>query len=184
VLVQSACRECDERHEAHGAGACCTLRAMFIHWSARAQCTMLAPALSTDKEQQQQHILTPVSAKDAVAQRHAHHCSVCGTARHTHRRARTYAHTHTRARTHRLTPVFLFSILNNLCSTSRPDLPFWKPLLNVFHPLCPAHCSCTWYNKCFRHGRKTTNKAHMNPLTSVSLRVRLSVCLCLFVCLH
>jgi len=46
--------------------------------------TMLAPALSTDREQQQQHIPTPASAKDALAQQHAHHCSVCGAARHTH----------------------------------------------------------------------------------------------------
>ena len=29
--------------------------------------TMLAPALLTDREQQQQHILTPVSANDALA---------------------------------------------------------------------------------------------------------------------
>jgi hypothetical protein len=29
--------------------------------------TMLVPALSSDKEQQQQHILTPVSANDALA---------------------------------------------------------------------------------------------------------------------
>ena len=46
--------------------------------------TMLAFALSTDREQQQQHILMPASAKDALAQHHAHHCSVCGVTRHTH----------------------------------------------------------------------------------------------------
>jgi hypothetical protein len=46
--------------------------------------TTLAAALSTDKEQQQQHILTPASAKAAPAQRHAHHCSICGAVRHTH----------------------------------------------------------------------------------------------------
>ena len=64
--------------------------------------TMLAPALSTDREQQQQqHILVPASAKDALAQHHAHHCSVCGAARHTHQ-ASTHirAHTHTYAYTH------------------------------------------------------------------------------------
>ena len=33
--------------------------------------TMLAPALSTDREQQHQHILTPTSVKAAPAQRHA-----------------------------------------------------------------------------------------------------------------
>ena len=61
--------------------------------------TMLAPALSTDREQQQ-HILTPASAKAATAQRHAHHCSICGAVKHTH----TYTHAHTltrmRMRTH------------------------------------------------------------------------------------
>ena len=46
--------------------------------------TMLAPAFSTDRELQQQHILTPALAKDTLAQHHAHHCSVCGAARHTH----------------------------------------------------------------------------------------------------
>ena len=46
--------------------------------------TMLAPALSTDREQQKQHILTPASAKDALAQHHTHYCSVCGAERHTH----------------------------------------------------------------------------------------------------
>ena len=46
---------------------------------------------------QQQHILIPDSAKDAPAKHHAHHCSVCGAARHTHR----HTHTHSRMRTHR-----------------------------------------------------------------------------------
>jgi hypothetical protein len=66
--------------------------------------TMLAPALSTDREEQQQHILALASAKAIPAQRHAHHCSICGAARdtHTHRRACTHAHmcTHTHAHTH------------------------------------------------------------------------------------
>ena len=61
--------------------------------------TMLAPALLTDREQQQQHVLTPESAKDAPVQRHAH-CSVCGAARHTHRRTHTHTHTHTHIHTH------------------------------------------------------------------------------------
>ena len=60
--------------------------------------TMLAPALSTDREQQQQYIPTPASAKDALAQHHAHHCSVCGAARHTHRHTHMCAHTHTLTR--------------------------------------------------------------------------------------
>ena len=56
--------------------------------------TMLAPALSTDRKQQKQHILTPVSAKSTPAQRHAH----------THTHAHTYTNTctpaHTLTRTH------------------------------------------------------------------------------------
>ena len=67
--------------------------------------TVLAPALSTDREQQKQHILTPASVKDALAQHHANHYSVFGAARHTHIQAstrirahiRTPAHTHTHA---------------------------------------------------------------------------------------
>ena len=68
--------------------------------------TMLAPTLSTDREQQQQHILTPASAKDALAQHHAYHCSVCGAARHTHTgwhahmRTHTHTYTYTHAGTH------------------------------------------------------------------------------------
>jgi len=95
-------------------------------WSAQCRCkpssdilpspnTMLAPALSTDREQQQQHFLAPASAKAA----HAHHCSICGAVRHTHKgvpaprthvhahtrthacaRMRTHAHTHTRTHAH------------------------------------------------------------------------------------
>ena len=78
-------------------------------WSARCRCLprtlcsriqtswpARAPALSTDREQQKQHILTPVSAKATPAQCHAHHCSICGAARHTHSRACTHAHMCTR----------------------------------------------------------------------------------------
>jgi hypothetical protein len=54
---------------------------------------MLAPVLLADREQQQQQILTPASAKATPAQRHAHHCSICGAARRT--RAHRYIHTHT-----------------------------------------------------------------------------------------
>ena len=66
--------------------------------------TMLAPALSTHREQQKQHILMLVSAKATTAQRHAHHCSICGAARHTqaclHTRTHVHAHTHAHAHTH------------------------------------------------------------------------------------
>jgi hypothetical protein len=62
--------------------------------------TMLAPALSTDREQQKQHILTPVSAKATrtPAQRHAHHSSICGAARHTQACLHTRTHVHARTR--------------------------------------------------------------------------------------
>ena len=91
-------------HEAHSAGAC---RALCVEADIR-HCGqlghLLAPALSADREQQQ-HNLT-ASAKAAPAQCSAHHCSICGAARHTHRRAhtrahacaRTHMHTNTRAR--------------------------------------------------------------------------------------
>ena len=68
--------------------------------------TMLAPALLTDTEQQQQHILTPASAKAAPAQRHAHHCINCGAVQHTyihahaHTRAHTQMHNHTQSHTY------------------------------------------------------------------------------------
>ena len=58
-----------------------------------------SPSLSTDREQQQQHILTHVPAKAAPAQRHAHHCSICWAVRHSHTRARIHAGTHTLTRT-------------------------------------------------------------------------------------
>jgi len=63
---------------------------------------MPAPALLTDREQQQQHIFMPASAKAAPAQRHAHHCSICGAVRHTHteRHMHTHVHTHIYAHTH------------------------------------------------------------------------------------
>ena len=71
-----------------------------ILWSVRAR---TCPVLLADREQQQQeqHTLTP-----APAQRRAHHCSVCGAARHTHRQACTHSfvhmhmHTHTHTQTH------------------------------------------------------------------------------------
>ena len=62
---------------------------------------MLAPALSTDRDQQQQHILMPASAKATPAQRHAHHCSICGPQhRHTGKPAHTRTHVHAHTRTH------------------------------------------------------------------------------------
>ena len=63
--------------------------------------TMLAPALLTDREQQWQHILTLASAKAALALHHAHNCSICGAARHTH--THTGVPTHTRTHVHALT---------------------------------------------------------------------------------
>ena len=100
-------QECGQRwlglfagHEAHGAGACRALRVKAESSDILASPgTMLAPApFSTDRKQQKQHILTPVSAKATPAQRHAHHCSICGAARHTH--TDVPAQTHTCARTH------------------------------------------------------------------------------------
>ena len=80
--------------------------------------TMLAPALSTDREEQQQHILTPASAKAAPAQCHAHHCSICGAVRHTqaclHTRAHmcTHTHAHAYAQTHRHTRAHTYTRTN------------------------------------------------------------------------
>jgi hypothetical protein len=64
--------------------------------------TMLAPALSTDREQQQQHILTPASTKDALAQHHAHAPlqRLWGSKAHTYRLALTYAHIHAHIEIH------------------------------------------------------------------------------------
>jgi hypothetical protein len=66
---------------------------------------MLAPALSTDREQQQQHILTPASAKAAPAQRGAstplQH--LWGSKAHAQRNTCTHKHTHTHTHTHTYT---------------------------------------------------------------------------------
>jgi hypothetical protein len=76
--------------------------------------TVLAPALSTDREQQQQeqHILPSASAKAAPAQHREHHCSICGAAQahtgthahithaHTHKNTHTYTHTYTHTHAH------------------------------------------------------------------------------------
>ena len=56
--------------------------------------TMLAPALSTDREQQQQHIPHACFSKGCSSTASCY-CSICGAARHTHRH--THAHT---TRTH------------------------------------------------------------------------------------
>ena len=58
--------------------------------------TMLAPALSTDREEQQQHVLTPASAKPAPAQRHSHRTlqQLWGS------KAQSRAYTHVCAHTH------------------------------------------------------------------------------------
>ena len=78
--------------------------------------TMLAPALSTDREQQQQHILTPASTKDALAQHHAHAPlqRLWGSKAHTYRLARTYAHTHAHIDIHTRirTPYTLYTHTN------------------------------------------------------------------------
>jgi len=67
--------------------------------------TMLTPALSTDREQQQQHILTPASAKAAPAQRGAstplQH--LWGSKAHAQRNTCTHKHTHTHTHTHTYT---------------------------------------------------------------------------------
>jgi len=85
---------------AHGAGACRALRveAVFRHCGQPGHNAHTCPVLLADREQK--HIFTPASANPAPAQCHAHHCSVCGAARHTHRRARTHTHTHVREHTH------------------------------------------------------------------------------------
>jgi len=63
------------------------------------------PVLLADREKQQQHTLTPASAKPVPAQRHAHHCSVWRakrqhTGEHAHTRTHTCTHTHTHTHTH------------------------------------------------------------------------------------
>ena len=93
--------------------------------------TMLASALTTDREQQEQHILTPASAKAAPAQCHAHHCSICGAARHTqahtHACVHTYkykraqlltgAHTHVHMHTHKYTRAHTYKRPNTQAHT-------------------------------------------------------------------
>ena len=100
----------------------CTVQVLVVHCVLKQSSdivpspgNMLAPAFSTDREQQQQqqHILTPASAEAAPAKRHAHHCSTHSHAckhtytdarANTHRRAHIHTHkhtcTHTRAQTH------------------------------------------------------------------------------------
>jgi hypothetical protein len=94
---------CNFRHGPHSAGACRALfvEAVFIHrcQPGRKACTCPIPNF-VDMEQQQQHILTPASAKAAPAQRRARHCSVCGAARHTHAHTYTHIHSHACARAH------------------------------------------------------------------------------------
>jgi len=87
-------------HGAHGVGACHALRveAEFRHPGQPGHHARTCPLNRQGK--QKQHILTPVSAKATLAQRHAHHCSICGAARHTHMRACTHTHTRMRTRTH------------------------------------------------------------------------------------
>jgi len=86
-------------HGAHGAGACRAPRveAEFRH---RGQPGHHAHTCPLNREQQQQHFLTPISAKAAPAQRHAHHCSICGAVSHTQAHTPTHAHTHLHACTH------------------------------------------------------------------------------------
>ena len=105
--MHGALQECGPRwiglfagYGVHGSGACRTLcvEAEFRHCSQPRH--LLAPSLSTDREQQQQHILTPAPAKAALAQHPAHHWSICGAARHTHRHAHACARTHTHTNTH------------------------------------------------------------------------------------
>ena len=74
--------------------ACCVLKQISDNVASPG--TMLTPALSADREQQQQHILTPASVKAAPAQHQAHHRSMLwGSKAHT--QAHTHRHTHTHA---------------------------------------------------------------------------------------
>jgi hypothetical protein len=63
--------------------------------------------LPSKDRKQQQHILTPAAAKAVPAQRHAHHCSICGAVRHTHTNTltcmRMHIHIQTQARAHTYT---------------------------------------------------------------------------------
>ena len=85
-------------------GMKCTVQVLTAHRVLKPSSDILASpgTCLLNREKQKQHILTPVSAKATPAQRHAHHCSICGAARHTHRRACTHAHvcTPTHAHTH------------------------------------------------------------------------------------
>jgi len=109
--------------------------------------TMLAPALLTDREQQQQqHILALVSAKATPAQRHARLCSICGAARCTHRRACTHArtHAHTCTHTHVHTHTHEHTHTNLKCAR--------------VYTLAHAHTYT-----CMRTNTQTHSRAHIHP---------------------
>ena len=83
-------------HGAHGADACRALlvEAEFRHRGQPG--TILAPALSTDREQQQQHILTQRLLQHSVLHTTAASVGQQGTHRHAH--ARTHIQTNSRVR--------------------------------------------------------------------------------------
>jgi len=88
-------------HGAHSAGACRALcvETEFRHPGQPGHHARTCP-LNRDKEQQNQHILAPASAKATPAQHHVHHCSICGAARHTQTCLHTRTHVHVHTRTH------------------------------------------------------------------------------------
>ena len=83
-------------------GMKCTVQVLTAHRVLKPSSDILASpgTCLLNREKQKQHILTPVSAKATPAQRHAHHCSICGAARHTQRCACTHAHMCTHTCTH------------------------------------------------------------------------------------
>ena len=102
--------------------------------------TVLAPALATDREQQQQHILTPKSAKAAPAQRHAHYCSA-----HSHTCAHTYKHRrmceYTQARIH--TRVHTYTRTNTQAHTHTHTYARIHPRTHTHTHTHTHTCICT-----------------------------------------
>jgi len=125
--------------------------------------TMLAPALLTDREQQQQHILKPASANDALAQHHAHHCSVRGATRHTYRLART--HTHTHIHTHKHTYIHIHTRMRehtHIQTQTRANI----------HRLAHAHAHAETHRHTQKHTYKRPNtQAHTHTHTCICMHM-------------